>query len=229
MDKVVWLVAGNKGGAGKSVVAKAMIEWLRRNETPVIIVEGDTRTPDVHTTFQGSSKTVQYDLSDEPGWPQFSDFLCETTFVGHIVANLPDGLSDRMIVYFQRLQSLAVNYGFEVKVLFVLNNLPDGLALFHTLCESFENIFPIKNLHFGSPAEFNAFDVNFAVKFEGRIVLFPRMQSKIMMLVRESSLSYQDFIEQTGDGKSNFSYGKIVVADWRDSMFEALDDVLLGE
>ncbi|MFD2274825.1 hypothetical protein ACFS07_36680 [Undibacterium arcticum] len=51
MDKVVWLIAGNKGGVGKSVVAKSMVEWLRRNQTPVLIVDGDKRTPDVHASF----------------------------------------------------------------------------------------------------------------------------------------------------------------------------------
>lgn len=229
MDKVVWLVAGNKGGVGKSAVAKGMVEWLRLHETPVMVVEGDKRTPDVYDTFADFLPVEQFDLNEEIGWPLFSDFLCESEFDGHIVANLPDGISERAVLYFQRLERLALGYDFEVKVLFVINTLPDGLHLFEKLSESFKTVHPVKNLCFGSPSEFAHFDTKFLTRFEGKSVLFPQMSPKIMMLVRESNLSFQQFAEQTGDARTNFTYAKLVVADWRDSMFEALDEILLGE
>ncbi len=229
MDKVVWLIAGNKGGVGKSAVAKAVVEWLQSHETPVMVVDGDKRTPDVHEAFNELLTTEQFDLNDEIGWPLFSDFLCETDFAGHVVTNLPDGISDRAILYFQRLERLALGYNFEVKVLFVLNTLPDGLHLFDRLSESFKTVFPIKNLCFGTPAEFEHFEITFAARYEGKLVLFPKMAPRIMSLVRESGLPYQQFAEQSGDAKSNFTYAKLVVADWRDSMIEALDEVLQGE
>ncbi len=229
MDKVVWLIAGNKGGVGKSAVAKAFVEWLKSHEAPVMIVDGDKRTPDVHEAFNELLVTKQFDLNDEIGWPLFSDFICETDFDGHIVTNLPDGISDRAILYFGRLEQLALGYKFEVKVLFVINTLPDGLNVFDRLSGSFKTIFPIKNLYFGAPANFNHFDITFAERYEGKLILFPKMAPRIMTLVRESGLPYQQFAEQTGDAKSNFTYAKLVVADWRDSMIEALDEVLLGE
>lgn len=229
MDKVVWLVAGNKGGVGKSAVAKGMVEWLRLHETPVMIVDGDKRTPDVHEAFNDILPTQQFDLNDEIGWPLFSDFLCETDFSGHIVTNLPDGINERAIDYFQRLDRLALGYNFEVKVLFVINTLPDGLHLFDKLSESFKSVYPVKNLYSGLQSEFDHFDVAFGAKYEGKMVLFPKMSPRIMMLVRESSMPFQQFVEQSGDAKTNFTYAKLVVADWRESMFEALDEVLLGD
>lgn len=229
MDKVVYLIAGNKGGVGKSAVAKSLVEWLRFRETPAMIVDGDKRTPDVHAAFNDLVPTEQFDLNDESGWPLFSDFLCQTQFAGHIVTNLPDGISERVILYFQRLEHLANNFDFEVKVLFVINTLPDGLRLFDKLSDSFKNVYPVKNLVFGVSSDFSHFDAAFGIRYENRIIHFPKMPPKIMMLVRESSMPFQQFAEQTGDSRTNFTYAKLIVSDWRESMFDSFDEILLGD
>lgn len=52
------------------------------------------------------------------------------------------------------------------------------------------------------------------------------MNSRIMQVVRESNLSFADFINQEGDQDSNFIYARIVVAEWRTNMQEAFDDAL---
>lgn len=229
MDKVVWLVAGNKGGVGKSVVAKAFVEWLQIHETPVLVVDGDTRTPDVHLTFKNLLVTEQFDLNDESGWQQFSDFLCETDFIGHTVTNLPDGISDRALLYSQRLVQLAIGYHFQIKVLFVINTLPDGLHLFDQLRRSFSAIFTIKNLYFGEASEFEHFDIAFAPSCDGRIILLPKMMPRIMALARSTQMPFHQFATQVGDAKTNFSYAKLVVADWLNEVYASLDEVLLGE
>ncbi len=197
MDKVVWLVAGNKGGVGKSVVAKAFVEWLQIHETPVLVVDGDTRTPDVHLTFKNLLATEQFDLNDEAGWQQFSDFLCGTDFIGHTVTNLPDGISDRALLYSQRLAQLALAYHFQIKVLFVINTLPDGLHLFDQLRGSFDTIFTIKNLYFGEASEFEHFDITFAPSCDGRIILLPKMMPRIMALARKTQMPFYPFATQS--------------------------------
>lgn len=229
MDKVVWLVAGNKGGVGKSVVAKAFVEWLQLHETPVLVVDGDTRTPDVHLAFHDMFATEQFDLNDEAGWQQFSDFLCETDFVGHTVTNLPDGISNRALMYSQRLTQLAQAYQFQIKVLFVINTLPDGLHLFNQLRASFNTVFTIKNLYFGESSEFDFFDHTLAQSCEGRIILLPKMMPRIMALARASHMPFHQFATQEGDAKTNFIYARLVMAEWLSNVNEALDDVLLGE
>lgn len=230
MDRVVWLLAGNKGGVGKSVVAKSLTDWLRTEEVPVMVVEGDTRTPDVRAAFGGLLPTKKFDLTDTPGWVEYSDFLCQTDFNGHIVTNLPDAISERLIFCFSSLQVLAENYDIHIKLLFVINTLPDGLHLLDKLRGVFTDIYIVKNLYFGAPHEFLAFDANQShqQQFEDQTILFPRMNPKIMMLVRGEQMSFNKFIAQTGDSKGNTTYAKLVVADWRDAMYEALEDVLQG-
>lgn len=230
MDRVVWLVAGNKGGAGKSVVAKSLLDWLGKEEVPLMVAEGDTRTPDVRAAFGGLLPSKKFDLADAPGWAEFTDFLYRTPFRGHIVTNLPDAISDRLIPSISNMKKILDNYGIQIKLLFVINTLPDGLHLLDKLTGILTDSYVVKNLYFGAPHEFVTFDSNqsYQQHFEDKVIFFPRMNPRIMTLVRGEKMSFNEFIAQTGERKCNTIYAKIVVADWRDAMFEALDDVLQG-
>jgi hypothetical protein len=241
MDRVVWLVTGNKGAAGKSVTAKSLAEWLHETEQPVTVVEGDRRTPDVAAVYEDTANGPtdritfpcrHFDLQVEEGWPEFSDYLCTpdsdgVLVSGHVVTNLPDAITDRAMLYFERFVHLVQAYGFRVRVLFVMNTLPDGLHFFGRLIQVFPEVIPVKNLHFGKAREFKHFDAAYGIEYEDRVLMLPAMNPRIMHVVRESSFSYRDFTTQRGNDVSNFTYAKITVAAWRDDMLEALDDALL--
>ncbi|HDR8910598.1 polynucleotide 5'-hydroxyl-kinase [Burkholderia multivorans] len=231
MDRVVWLVAGNKGGCGKSVMAKALIDWLLNQSTRITVVDGDVRTPDVSAAFGSALPTRQFDLHDADGWPLFSDFLCTADddgvlVDGHVVTNLPDGINDRAVLFFERFIRLVQAYGFQVRVLFVMNTLPDGLHFFGRLAQTFPDVIPVKNLAFGMVREFTHFDAAYGADHDDHVLLLPAMNGRIMQVVRESNLSFGDFINQEGDQESNFIYARIVVSEWRANMLEALDDAL---
>lgn len=241
MDRVVWLIAGNKGAVGKSATAKCLVEWLRSHEKPVTIVEGDRRTPDVAAVYEavegeGAERMTfacrHFDLQVEEGWPEFSDYLCTADadgvlVTGHVVTNLPDSITDRAMLYFERFVHLVQAYGFQVRVLFVMNTLPDGLHFFGKLIQVFPEVIPVKNLHFGKARDFKHFDAAYGFEYEDRVLMLPAMNPRIMHVVRESNLSFEDFTNQHGNEPSNFIYAKIVVTTWRNDMLEALDDALL--
>lgn len=231
MDRYVWLIAGNKGGCGKSVVAKSLVDWLHRASLPVTVVDGDVRTPDVAATFDERFAGKCFDLHDADGWPQYSDFLCTADsdgvlVSGHVVTNLPDGINDRAVLFFERFIRLVTAYGFTVKVLFVMNPLPDGLHFFGRLTQIFPDVIPVKNLFFGKVRDFAHFDQAYGAEYDDRVLLMPAMNARIMKVVRESNLPFDEFVAQSGDQESNFIYARIVVSDWRTSMLEALDDAL---
>lgn len=228
MDKIVWLVAGNKGGAGKSVVAKSLVEWLKHWQS-ITVVDGDTRTPDVTSVFKKRYRTEQFDLQEDAGWRLFSDTLCQSGIEGHVVVNLPDGISERAIGFFENFLALIDGYDFRVKVLFVMNTLPDGLHLFTQLAASFPDVIAVKNLHFGSAGTFTHFDETFGSEYGENTIHFPAMNPRIMQVARESNLSFSEFILQKDESENNFTYAKIVVADWFDSMQEAFDDALMNK
>lgn len=227
MDRVLWLVTGNKGGVGKSVVAKALVEWLHDGGVDVAIVEGDQRSPDVAAPFADRLTIGTFDLQDETAWARCADYLCHLDdHDGHVVANLPDGITERALRFIERTVSLIGNYGFSSKAAFVMNNLPDGLSLLTHLETCVPCLVPVKNLHFGRPRSFTHFDQAWGAERESRTVFFPAMNPTVMNLVRESHLSYSDFIVQRGDAPTNLLYPKFVVADWLLAVGEVFDDTL---
>ncbi|KAA0178804.1 hypothetical protein FX016_23000 [Cupriavidus gilardii] len=208
-----------------------MVEWLRQGGMPVTVVDGDARTPDVAAVFTDVLPTLRFDLHDASGWPAYSDFLCTADddgvlVSGHVVTNLPDGINERAMLFFERFMHLVQAYGFEVRVLFVMNRLPDGLHLFGRLQQAFPDVIPVKNLAFGKVREFEHFDLAYGAALDDRVVLLPAMNPRIMEVVRESALPFSAFLDQSTDQESNFIYAKLVVSEWRDSAFEAFDDVL---
>ncbi|WP_042688053.1 hypothetical protein [Candidatus Glomeribacter gigasporarum] len=231
MYKIIWLITGNKGGCGKSVMAKCMVEWLHNLSTFITVVDGDTHTSDVATVFSDYLSTAQFDLHDVTGWLSFSDYLCapnrdEKLISHHIVTNLPDRMSYQVMSFFERFIQLTQAYDFQVKVLFVMNALPDGLYLFGKLTTVIPEVIPVKNLAFAKAREFIHFDATYGLQQKRRILLLPGMNPRIMQVVRASNLSFADFLSQTGNQESNFVYAKVVVAEWRERMLEALNDTL---
>ncbi|MBN3815220.1 hypothetical protein G3N57_00730 [Paraburkholderia sp. Se-20369] len=215
-------------------MAKSLVEWLRSSSHAVTVVDGDTRTPDVAAVFSDVLPTHRFDLHDVNGWPSFSDFLCTAdengvVVTGHVVTNLPDGINDRAMLFFERFIRLVQAYGYTVRVLFVMNPLPDGLHFFGRLIQCFPSVTPVKNLNFGKVREFEHFDDAYGPEHGERALLLPPMNPRIMQVVRESNLSFSDFIAQQGDEESNFVYAKIVVSEWRDNMIDALDDALYSD
>lgn len=229
MDKVVWLVAGNKGGAGKSVVAKVLAGWLRDQPVPVIVVDGDTRTADVARAFEDSLPVTQFRLDEDSGWRDYSDFIGAHRLVGHIVTNLPDGLTDRAIDFLDRFRMVATAHGFTVKVLFVMNALPDGLHLLPDLGAIAPELYPVKNLHFGAAETFTHFDKAYGETFAESVVLLPALNPNLMTVARESGLAFGAFSTQRANTKTNFVLAKLAVSSWYAAACEAFDDVLYGD
>lgn len=231
MCKIVWLITGNKGGCGKSVMAKCLVEWLQNLSASITVVDGDTHTFDIASVFSEYLPTARFDLHDTTGWSFLSDYLCSPHRDGrlvnsHIVTNLPDRIHHQVMLFFEHFIRLIQAYDFQVKVLFVMNALPDGLHLFGRLTEIFPEVIPVKNLAFAKVKEFIHFDAAYGFQQKARVLLLPGMNPRIMQVVRESNLSFADFLSQTDDQESNFIYAKIAVAEWRDSMLEEFDDTL---
>lgn len=229
MGKTVWLVTGNKGGAGKSALAKLLIEWLKGHRLQVRVADGDARTPDVAQAFRSACKVWTFDLNDEDGWPAFADWLYGTEVSnGHVVTNLPDGISERALRFLHRFRELGIGCGWRIRVLFVMSNLPDGLPMFARLERTFPDVLPIKNLHFGKPSSFADFDHAFP-ELADQCALFPALSTPVMTAVRQSNLPYAEFATQRGNSRTNISYHKAAVAQWQVAAWEALDDFLLGD
>lgn len=225
----MWLVAGNKGGVGKSVVAKTLAGWIKDRPAPVIVIDGDGRTSDVAQAFEDSLHVSRMRLDEDTGWREYADFIGANRLVGHLVTNLPDGLTEKAIGFLDRFRIVAEAHGFKVKVLFVMNPLPDGLHLLSELGFLMQDVFPVKNLHFGRPGQFKHFDSAYGNTYVERTIHFPALNPHLMSVARESGLAFAPFALQKGDAKTNFTLAKIAVSGWYADACESLNDILDGE
>ena len=87
------IVAGLKGGTGKSLYAVALIDYLRARDLPVLVVETDTGNPDVADVYgkrQGERLRVERcALEDAYGWRELVAHLADHR--GYAVVNMGGG------------------------------------------------------------------------------------------------------------------------------------------
>lgn len=228
VERVVWLVAGNKGNVGKSVVAKTLAGWLKDRPAPVIVIDGDARTSDVAQAFEDSLHVSRMRLDEDTGWREYADFIGGNRLVGHLVTNLPDGLTEKAIGFLDRFRAVAYAHGFTVKVLFVMNPLPDGLHVLSELGFVMRDVYPVKNLHFGRADEFKHFDSAYGNDYVDRTIRFPALNPQLMNVAREAGIAFASFATQKGNAKTNFLMAKLAVAHWYADACEALSDTLHG-
>ncbi len=97
MKKRVILVHGDKGGAGKSMVARALLDLylegpqaLRR---PVAIIDADTQNTDVGDALSYGELITSHSLSlrDEDGWVTLLNVIDQVE-ESQVVVSLPSGI-----------------------------------------------------------------------------------------------------------------------------------------
>jgi hypothetical protein len=218
--KQAWIIAGNKGGVGKSLVAKLLVEWLTKEKRQVSIVDGDARTADVYQAFHQDYQCKQFDLADWAGWLALTDDMHSRE--GDVVINLPDGISAKAVDWFSRFNPMVTDFGFDITALFVINTLPDGLEFYPELKRCFPNACPVKNLYFGAMDGFRHFDG--IAEDADRAIILPAMNRDLMGAVRNTKYSFSEYLNG-GDNPDVFLLARLALDDWLGECFEALDDL----
>lgn len=218
--KQAWIIAGNKGGVGKSLVAKLLAEWLVKEKREVSIVDGDVRTPDVYQAFHQDHLCKQFDLADWDGWLALTDEM--HSLEGDVVINLPDGISAKAVDWFSRFNPMVTDFGFDITALFVINTLPDGLEFYPELKRCFPNSRPVKNLYFGPMDAFRHFDG--LAEDASESIILPAMNRELMSAVRNTKYSFSEYLDG-GDNPDVFLLARLALEDWLGECFDALDDL----
>lgn len=226
MAGTVWMVAGNKGGVGKSVVAKAIVPWLLNRQQSVTVVDGDHATADVAAVYEREVRTVIADLGGgAPGWAEFTDWLCAHPDLGDVVVNLPDAVTERTLAALERYRPSVDAFGFRTTAVFVMNTLPDGLELLPRLIRTVHHVIPARNLHFGRPVDFAAFNSRYARHFPVTLYI-PPLSGPVMNQIRADKLSYSAVLAPGGTARSCTTYARIALAEWLDAIHRAFDECL---
>lgn len=206
--KTIWLVCGNRGGVGKTLLALALVSCLMDvSRRQVAVLDGDGRSPDV---FAAASRKVPARAADfrrlRPGdYDDLNDRTYELMVNSllristDLVINTPDGTDDVLMKWFDTTLRFAEQSGATFKLLYIMNNRGSGLDMVPSMAKRFEFMFPIRNLHFARPEGFTDFNTQYADKF-GQVFDFPELRSNEVAQLLDKQYLPAEFVETRGGG-----------------------------
>lgn len=182
------IIAGNKGGIGKSLLSLATVEQQRAAGTPTAIVETDVGTPDVHKCLDDDRcpelELLVADLGSANGWIEVANFADQHP--QHcLVLNTAAGANALIRDYGQILVETARELGRELVTLFIINRQRWSVEALIEYLDLMPNtrVHVVRNAYFGDEPKFqlyNSSQVRKRVESSGGVSLtFPDLADRV--------------------------------------------------
>ncbi|WP_175889609.1 protein mobD [Burkholderia cepacia] len=189
----IYMVGGSKGGVGKSFVTLALVDYLRRTDFNVVLVETDTSNPDVMKAVHAEIECASCNLDDVSGWIDFVNF-CDTHRDAIVVVNTAARSQAGVEQYGGTLASALDELARRLVVLWVINRQRDSLELLLKFGATFPNAIThvVRNGYFGSPDKFTLYrdsQLRNAVEAQGQSLDFPDLADRVADELRSQRLS----------------------------------------
>jgi len=183
--KTVWMVTGNKGGVGKSLFCLALASAFEMRGVQFAIFDGDGRTGDVYSTFRRKAPARQGDFRALRPESHLSDLdlVYETQLQQllagspHLIVNAPDGADMVLKKWFDLTLRHTEAGNINFRLVYLMSDRPDGLDMLPQLAESFQFLYPVRNLHFGPQKVFSAFNEQYQPGFKV-VIDFPELRAE---------------------------------------------------
>jgi hypothetical protein len=191
---------GDKGGVGKSTMARATLDYHLRNDHVVTAVDADTQNPQLHRYYKNATDVHRIDVFSRDGYDQILDLFAESE--GDLLVDLPAGSG-------RTLKSLMQDFGLgdalndlnaRMTLAFGINRVKDSvIALKDTLLLT-EGLpvdyVVIKNLYFGGADRFERYDnskTRQAIYDNGGVELhMPELFDSVYDFLDDHSLPFKD-------------------------------------
>lgn len=151
----VTYVGGGKGGTGKSLVAIAMVDWLRTNGKEVVLVEGDGANPDAYHCCEKIVPVYAFDFDSYDGWNNLGDLAEQSTGV-HIVVNSGARVIDSVRQFGHVLDDLAKAGIVGLTTVWPINRSKDSVFALKRFRDEISQgkVAVLRNLFFGDEGKF---------------------------------------------------------------------------
>ena len=197
---------GDKGGVGKSTMARATLDYHLRNDHQIIAVDADTQNPQLHRGYKDTMTVHRIDVFGRDGYDQILNLFAENDG-SDLLIDLPAGAGrtlNRLVNDFGLGDALA-DLNARMTLAFGINRGKDSLI---ALKETFDltNKLPIdyvviKNLYFGSPERFERFNqskTRNAISENGGIELeLPELFDSVYDVLDEKNLPFKDAVQSS--------------------------------
>lgn len=171
--KTVWVVCGNKGGVGKSLLCLALISYLVQLSRKTSVLDGDGRSPDVFNACLRKipARSVDFRRLRPDRWDDMQSGEYEAlvqqllSISDDLIINTPDGADDVLMEWFDTTLRFTESADCIFRMLYVMNHRGDGLDLLPGMADRFAYLFPVRNLHFARASAFTTFNDVHASRF----------------------------------------------------------------
>ncbi len=197
----IHLIDGEKGGVGKSFVARTMIQYCLDRDLPMSAVETDRSNPDVAGVYK---EICQYAvLTEDEKQAHLADRIFEMAIEKPVIVSLPSQVHRAMKAWIDRNQllSLSSEYGVSFCKWFVCNGEYDSIKLFISSLNCYENKMPhilVRNL--GLCDEWEQVEEDSEVqklskKYKVIVIDFPKLGYKERYLINQKRFKFDEATE----------------------------------
>jgi hypothetical protein len=221
----IHLIDGEKGGVGKSFVAKTMIQYAIDRKLTYTAVETDRSNPDVANIYGDICKRAI--LSEDEKQAHKADRIFELALTKPLIVSLPSQVHKSLRNWIEKNQLLEVSpqYGVKFQKWFVSNGEFDSIKLFTKSVKYYGNRVPhILVRNFGLCEEWGQIDddpqVIEAIKNHSvQIIDFPKLEHNERYVINKEQLTF-------GNARENNQLtilGKQRVVNFLNSAYSAFD------
>lgn len=182
----IYLVCGDKGGVGKSMVSLALLHYLAQRESALLFVETDTSNPDVwrcHENAPGIDPRL-FGLDDADGWIRLIN-LCEAHPDRTVVVNTAARNNSGVTTHGETLNDALGELNRALIALWVINRQRDSVELLKRFLAALPaaTVHVLRNLYFGDETKFELYDRSATRKAlearGGRSLNFPDLADRV--------------------------------------------------
>jgi hypothetical protein len=134
----IHFIDGEKGGVGKSLFARVMIQYCIDNKLPYELVEADQSNPDVGAFYPNNHKTAVFSESERKAYE--ADEIFNLALTTSVIVNLPAQVYPAVTDWIERNQILEITGKNKVKIhkWFVCSGGYDSVQLFIQSLKKFD-------------------------------------------------------------------------------------------
>jgi hypothetical protein len=222
---IIHLIDGEKGGVGKSFIARTMIQYGLDRNLSFVAVETDRSNPDVSRVYKNICKFAVF--SEDEKQADKADRIFDLAMEQPVIVSLPSQVNRAVVdwIAHNQLLSLGSEHGVGFCKWFVSNGEYDSLRLFQASINHYENqITHILVRNFGLCDEWSQVDDDESLqklirKYQVKVIDFPKLGHRERYLINQKQLRFDDARES----KELTILGKQRVVNFLKSAYSAFD------
>jgi hypothetical protein len=155
--KTIYMLAGSKGGVGKSLTAMALLDYLKLIGVNPFLIETDTSNPDVFKAYQHAVDCELLDLDVVDGWLELLNH-CASLADRVIVINSAARNNQAVAKFGEHLVMGIEELQMELMTLWLINEQRDSLELLkqYRVAMPVSAVHVVRNEKFGTKFELYA-------------------------------------------------------------------------